>query len=224
MDIKAVEKSILHYTNKERKKRGLSTLRGDPHLIRAARRHSRWMAKWKEFSHTGSKGSQPWDRAKKAGYMGLASENIWRTDTSRRNGIAYKSKFVWNNDRKLGKAAVISWMNSPGHRRNMLSEEWEDIGIRVATSNKGITYITQNFGDDGYYAGNHQSGEYSNARTDLNSFLAGLERKRGNRYSTGRLAMMGKKQKDRQQSKRKKGKRRRSRLWRKIKTFLGIKR
>ena len=47
----------------------------------------------------------------------------------------------------MGKAAVISWMNSPGHRANLLSSDWRDIGIGVARSKKGTYYLTQNFGD-----------------------------------------------------------------------------
>lgn len=141
-----VERSILHYVNIERKKRNLPSLSGHPALIRAARNHSHWMAKSGRFSHSGAGGSSHMDRTSKAGYIGGTSENIWQTTTRGGRGRAWKSRFRWRNDRELGKAAVITWMNSPGHRENMLSAEWRHIGIGVAESKRGQAYLTQCFG------------------------------------------------------------------------------
>ena len=45
LSTKVVERSILHYTNKERRKRGLLPLSGNRALAKAARGHSRWMSK-----------------------------------------------------------------------------------------------------------------------------------------------------------------------------------
>lgn len=55
MNSKIVERSIVHYTNKERGKRKLKKLKGHDALIHAARKHSNWMAQTKKFSHTGEK-------------------------------------------------------------------------------------------------------------------------------------------------------------------------
>lgn len=151
-----VERSILHHANKERRRRGLKPLQGHPALIRAARGHSRWMARTRKYSHTGGGGSSPGDRTSRAGYTGRASENLWwtpvqehsgRSGRRREQGLAWHSRFRWDNDWKLGKAAVITWMNSPGHRENMLSSEWRHIGIGVARNTRGEIYLTQNFGD-----------------------------------------------------------------------------
>ena len=145
MNTKVVERSILYYTNKERKKRGLKPLKGQYSLIRAARGHSRWMARRNKFSHTGGGGSQPWHRARKAGYQSTSvSENIWQASGG--SGLAWKSKFLWKSSRRLGQAAVISWMNSPGHRGNLLDPKWNHIGIGVARNKRGRIYLTQNFG------------------------------------------------------------------------------
>lgn len=103
------------------------------------------MARTRRYSRTGGGGSQPWDRASKAGYPNSAvSENIWQT--SGRSGHAYNSKFHWRSDWKLGQAAVISWMNSPGHRSNLLSPQWTHLGVGAARNNRGGIYLTQNFG------------------------------------------------------------------------------
>ena len=134
--------AILHYTNKERRKRGLSPLSGNRALAKAARGHSRWMSKTGRFSHRGQGGSTPSDRAARAGYWHGTGENIWMNLGSRRSGATYRSRFVWNSDWKLGKAAVISWMNSTGHRRNLLHPDYRHIGVGVAKSRRG-TYLTQ---------------------------------------------------------------------------------
>ena len=146
MRTRTIERSILHQVNIERKERNLRSLSGHPALIRAARGHSQWMAETGRFSHTGAGGNSHSDRASKAGYIGGTSENIWQTSTKGGKGRAWKSRFRWSNDRELGKAAVITWMNSPGHRENMLSAEWRHIGIGVAESKRGQAYLTQCFG------------------------------------------------------------------------------
>lgn len=149
MNTRIVERSILHYTNKERRKRKLKPVVGHRALIKAARGHSRWMGRTGKFSHTGGGNSAPWDRAKRAGYPSASvSENIWQS--SGRSGLAWKSKFYWRSDWKLGQAAVISWMNSPGHRKNLLNSEWTHLGVGVSKNKRGKIYLTQNFGSAGF--------------------------------------------------------------------------
>lgn len=147
MNTRVVERSIVHYTNKERRKRNIRPVTGHRALIRAARSHSRWMARNRTaLLHTGQDNSQPWDRAKAAGYpTEQVSENLWQS--SGRRGQAWKSNFRWRSDWRLGQAAVISWMNSPGHRRNLLDPEMKHIGIGVARNRRGSIYLTQNFGN-----------------------------------------------------------------------------
>ena len=146
MNTRIVERSILHYTNKERRKRKLRALRGHNALIRAARGHSRWMARRNKMSHTGGSGSEPWDRAERAGYpSGNVSENLWQSSGSK--GLAYKSKLHWRSDWQLGRVAVISWMNSSGHRQNLLTPNIKHIGIGVARNKRGSIYLTQKFGN-----------------------------------------------------------------------------
>ena len=145
LSTKVVERSIIYYTNRERRKRGLNPLSGNTKLARAARRHSLWMSKTGRFSHKGQGGSSPSERTARAGYWHGTGENIWMNPGAKRSGATYRSRFVWNSDWKLGKAAVISWMNSTGHRRNLLHPDYRHIGIGVARSRRG-TYLTQNFG------------------------------------------------------------------------------
>ena len=146
LDTKAVEKSILYYTNRERRKEGLPSLDGDKSLISAARNHSRWMADTGYFDHVGAKHSDPTDRVQKAGYSGVAGENIWHMQSYNGKGLSYRESHRWGDPQTLGKVAVRVWMKSPGHRKNLLNSEWDDIGIGVAVNKKGMIYLTQNFG------------------------------------------------------------------------------
>ena len=104
------------------------------------------MARTRTYSHVGHAKSQPWHRAQDEGYPldASVSENIWRTQGTR--GGAWKSRFLWRSDWRLGQAAVISWMNSPGHRKNLLDPNWYQIGVGVARSRRGRLYLVQNFG------------------------------------------------------------------------------
>ena len=141
-----VARSVLHYTNKERAKRGLPKLAGHRALSRAARWHSEWMAHTGQFSHQGEKGSSPSDRAKDAGYDAGAGENIWAGPAQHGQTSRTKRAFHWHNEWTLGKAAVISLMGSPGHRANILQPSYREIGIGVARDKPGRAYVTQDFG------------------------------------------------------------------------------
>ena len=141
-----VERSVLHYTNKERARFGLRPLKADRHLTRSASAHSRWMARTGKFSHEGGGNSNPSDRARGAGYGEGAGENIWWVSSQNGRGRTWKSRFHWNGDWELGKAAVISWMNSPGHRANILKSDYRHLGVGVAKNKRGAYYLTQNFG------------------------------------------------------------------------------
>ena len=141
MNTRVVERSILHYTNRERKRQGRKRLIGSRSLIRAARGHSRWMARRNRFSHTGGGGSQPCHRAQRAGFPSSSvSENIWQI-----SGIT-KSVLHWHSSWGVGRDAVRSWMNSPGHRRNLLDSDVQYIGVGVSRNKRGRIYATQNFG------------------------------------------------------------------------------
>ncbi len=145
MNTRVVERSVLYYTNRERSKRGLRKLSGHRSLKRAARHHSRWMSRSSRYSHSGVHGSRPWERAKWAGYPSQrVGENIWTVSSG--SGGTWRSRFKWRSDWQLGKAAVISWMNSKGHRRNLLNPDWNHLGVGVARNRSGRVYLTQNFG------------------------------------------------------------------------------
>lgn len=125
---------IVRLSNIEREKHGAPPLSADSLLEKAATGHSEEMAKLDYFSHTSPTPGreQPHTRIVLAGASVSASgENI-----------AY---FTGHEESTLAKKAVVGWMNSPGHRRNLLDPNYTHIGIGVGK--RGTTYyLTQNFG------------------------------------------------------------------------------
>jgi uncharacterized protein YkwD len=102
---------VLQLTNNERAKAGCGPLRMNSALTKAAEAHAADMVDHHYFSHDSLDGTNPFDRMRAAGYTGGAmAENI---------GVGYKT----------AAAVVEGWMNSDGHRRNMLNCTYTVIGI-----------------------------------------------------------------------------------------------
>ncbi|PRX03261.1 UNVERIFIED_ORG: uncharacterized protein YkwD [Actinomadura viridilutea] len=120
------ESAVVTLTNQERAKAGCSALKVDDRLVAAARKHSADMAANNYFSHDSRDGTDPFERMRAAGYPNPAAENI---------AMGYSSP----------EAVMKGWMNSPGHRRNILDCSLRTIGVGVAKSPRG-PYWTQDFG------------------------------------------------------------------------------
>lgn len=102
---------LIDLTNQFRVNNGLHALYFDPILTKAAQFHSENMAFLDFFSHTGVNGSRPLDRALEAGYeSSFVGENI---------AAGYRSP----------QAVFDGWINSPGHRNNILNSSYNEIGI-----------------------------------------------------------------------------------------------
>ncbi|MDD5017014.1 MAG: LysM peptidoglycan-binding domain-containing protein [Eubacteriales bacterium] len=121
------EQQVLELVNKERVSRGLSPLTLSTELSRVARIKSQDMIDNKYFSHISPTYGSPFDMMQSFGLrFSAAGENI-----------AYGQKTA---------AEVMNvWMNSSGHRANILSEAYTHIGIGVAKMYNGTLYWTQMF-------------------------------------------------------------------------------
>lgn len=120
------EAAVVSLTNAERAEAGCKPLRIDQRLVTSARRHSADMAANDYFSHTSQNGDSPWKRMEDAGYPSPGAENIAK---------GYPTP-----------AAVMEgWMNSPGHRANILNCDLRAIGVGKASGSGGPLW-TQNFG------------------------------------------------------------------------------
>lgn len=123
----AYEREVVREINAARARAGCPALRNDSRLAAAARAHSDDMAARNYFDHNSPDGVTPWDRAKAAGYAQPSAENIAA-------GQATPA------------AAVKAWLNSPGHRANILNCSSRATGVGFAEGGKLHYYWTQLFG------------------------------------------------------------------------------
>ncbi|MFE5299943.1 CAP domain-containing protein [Streptomyces sp. NPDC056632] len=121
-----MEEDVVVLVNERRRSAGLPPLRVDERLRESSRAHSADMAARGFFSHEAPGGVQPVDRMRRAGYPAPAAENIAR-------------------GQQTAAGAMRGWMNSPGHRANILREGLATIGVGVHLG-AGGPWWTQNFG------------------------------------------------------------------------------
>ncbi|MDO0929303.1 CAP domain-containing protein [Streptomyces sp. TG1A-8] len=115
---------IVELVNAERSKAGCSALTLNATLTKVAQAHSQDMASHRNMSHTGSDGSSPGDRITNGGYAWSAyGENI---------AYGYAT----------AEEVMTGWMNSPGHRANILNCSFKEIGVGLAQPD---SYWTQDF-------------------------------------------------------------------------------
>lgn len=107
------EDGVLDLTNQNRVSRGCRKLTVDRRLIRAAREHAEDMVDRNFFDHKAPDGSDPGDRAREEGFTSGVGENI---------AVGYSS----------AASVMTGWMNSPGHRANILNCDYSVIGIGFA--------------------------------------------------------------------------------------------
>ncbi|MEU6889931.1 sigma-70 family RNA polymerase sigma factor [Streptomyces viridosporus] len=113
---------VLALTNTERAEAGCGPVTFDDRLARAAQLHSEDMSANDYFSHTGQNGSSFVDRAKAQGHPSPGAENIARGQSS-------------------AASVMEAWMNSPGHRANILNCSLKTLGVGVVTSDWTWTQV-----------------------------------------------------------------------------------
>ncbi|MGW3032024.1 sigma-70 family RNA polymerase sigma factor [Streptomyces sp. NPDC001178] len=118
---------VVALVNKERAAGGCGALTEDPQLEKAAQGHSDDMAARDFFDHTNPDGLDPGTRITAAGYK-------WST---------YGENIA--QGQQTPEAVMESWMNSPGHRANILNCSFKDIGVGVHDGSGG-PWWTQDFG------------------------------------------------------------------------------
>ncbi len=129
-----VEQLILKFTNEERAKEGLPALAPNRKLDVAARQHSQEMIELNYFEHDSPvpENESVSDRQKHAGYMATGGENIF-------------DYFEVKDAEKLARELVDGWMDSPGHRENILRESYRELGVGLHRG-RGRVMATQVFG------------------------------------------------------------------------------
>jgi len=129
--LEKLEEWTLEGVNYERAIRGLRPLELDLTLAHVAKMHSRDMVERNFFGHINPDGQDLRERLQMNGVhrWRMAGENL-----------------ALNNDPLVPAiSAIDAWMMSPGHKQNILTEQFQYTGIGVAQGSNGVFYFTQIF-------------------------------------------------------------------------------
>ena len=137
-----LEVGVLAELNAIRREHGLVPLRLAPSLSSAADLHSRSMARYGFFTHDSRDGSEFWQRVQRF-YAADGYEN-WSVGEN----------LLWSSPAIAPAEALKLWMASPGHRKNILTPRWREVGLSAVTAtsapgvfgNREVTIITTEFG------------------------------------------------------------------------------
>ncbi|PAB60441.1 SafA/ExsA family spore coat assembly protein [Anaeromicrobium sediminis] len=126
-DVKNLENEVIRLVNVERSKNGLPALKANWQLSRCARYKSQDMINKNYFSHQSPTYGSPFKMMESFGLrFSSAGENIAK-------------------GQRTPQAVMNAWMNSPGHRNNILSKTYTEIGVGLAKDKNGVCYWTQMF-------------------------------------------------------------------------------
>jgi uncharacterized YkwD family protein/spore coat assembly protein SafA len=124
-DVKKLESEVVRLVNVERAKHGLAPVKENWELSRVARYKSTDMKTKGYFDHYSPTYGSPFDMMKKFGFKFYsAGENIAM-------------------GQRTPQEVMTAWMNSPGHRANILKADFKEIGVGLARD--GSMYWTQMF-------------------------------------------------------------------------------
>jgi uncharacterized protein YkwD len=126
----AQEQTIVDLVNQQRAQSGLASLVVDSRLVVAAQIHSRDMATLGQMEHTLPGAALP-------------------TLESRAQYVGYNYSYLGENiafNYPDGNSVMTAWMNSPGHRANILNVNYTAIGVGISQDAAGEPYYTQEVG------------------------------------------------------------------------------
>jgi uncharacterized protein YkwD len=134
LPVLAFEAKLLSLHNQAREARNLRSLTLEDRLSKAAQKHAEWMAAHQKMSHTGAGGSNHLDRIKDEGYVTRGSgENI---------AMGYPNE----------ETVMKGWLNSAGHRANILNTSWRHVGFGLKVDSRGRSWWAAVFAIP-YYSG-----------------------------------------------------------------------
>jgi uncharacterized protein YkwD len=138
----ALERGVLAEVNALRRSHGLAPLRLSRQLSAAAQAHSATMARQGFFRHESADGSEFWKRVRR--YYRAGGFGYWSVGEN----------LLWSSPNVDARGALRMWLNSPSHRRTLLTAEWREIGlgaVHVASApgtygGREVTILTADFG------------------------------------------------------------------------------
>jgi uncharacterized protein YkwD len=140
--VNTLEAQVLVELNAIRRKHGLAPLRLSKPLSAAADAHSKAMGAHGFFDHDSRDGTDFWQRVRR--YYGPAGYRSWSVGEN----------LLWSSGSLDAKSAVRMWMGSPGHRKNILTARWREIGLGAVAvrsapgvyGGRDVVIVTTDFG------------------------------------------------------------------------------
>jgi uncharacterized protein YkwD len=137
-----LESQVLVELNKIRRQHGLAPVRLSRQLSAAADAHSRAMGTFGFFDHNSRDGSEFWKRVQR--FYSPEGYQSWSVGEN----------LLWSSGHLSADAALELWMESPGHRKNILTARWREIGLsalKVSSApgvygGRDVVIITTDFG------------------------------------------------------------------------------
>ena len=137
-----LESQVLVELNKIRRQHNLAPLRLSTPLSTAADTHSRAMGTHGFFAHDSRDGSEFWKRVQR--YYVPKGYRTWSVGEN----------LLWSSGNLTAAAALKLWMGSPGHRKNILTAQWREIGLSALSvrsapgvyGGRNVVIITSDFG------------------------------------------------------------------------------
>jgi uncharacterized protein YkwD len=138
----ALEKDVLANVNLLRRQHSLPALRMSAKLNAAARSHSTEMAQRGYFSHDSANGSSFDKRISR--YYSLSGKRYWSVGEN----------LLWSSPDVSASAALEMWLNSPEHKKILLTARWREIGLAAlhvssapgTFGGREVTIVTADFG------------------------------------------------------------------------------
>ena len=135
-DLQNIQRLALILANGDRVTDGLPPMSIDPVLSQAAQSHAEDMLRRNYFSHYSPEGESPADRLAAAGRQGFPAENIAMTEDPRISRVQPQTIETFQHQ----------WMNSTGHRRNLMNPNYIRFGYGFAIDpSSGRVFAVQMF-------------------------------------------------------------------------------
>jgi uncharacterized protein YkwD len=140
--VNTLETQVLARLNAIRRQHGLVPLKLSKPLTTAADAHSTAMGRFGFFAHDSRDGTEFWQRVRR--YYGPSGYRTWSVGEN----------LLWSSGRLDAAEAVRLWMSSPGHRKNILTARWREIGLSAVGverapgvyGGRDVVIITTDFG------------------------------------------------------------------------------
>jgi len=127
----AAEKKLVHRINHVRANHGLEPMRAVTRLTRAATRHSNSMAKVGYFRH---------ELRHKGKWKPFGAWIRWYWPGPDYTSWSAGENLAWGAPGLGVRRTVSLWMHSPGHRANLLSKDWDRVGVSIVHVTDPVGY------------------------------------------------------------------------------------